>query len=102
MKPTTNNLYPRRYSVMLYKRTDCEYERAVLDAIDVYHPRLVPCVRDVSGWIAAMFPWLEIDTKRETMRDMMEGARIYGLFSISLRKPGDPQEISYKLSFLEV
>ena len=99
---TTNKLYPRRYSVMLYKRTDEDYLPATLEAIDVYHPRLVPCVRDVSGWIAACFPWLEIDTRWETMRDMMEGAREYGLFSISLRKPGDPREVTYSLSFLEV
>lgn len=102
MNTTTNKLYPRRYSVMLYKRIDCDYEREILEPVNVYHPRLVPCVRDVSGWIAAMFPWLEIDTRWETMRDMMEGAREYGLFSVSLRKPGDPREITYSLSFLEV
>lgn len=93
---------PRRYSAMLYRRTDEDYLPATLEALDVYHPTIRPTISDVTWYVSEKFPGMEIDTRWESLRDMLETAREYGYFSVSLRKHGEPAAITYKLSFLEI
>lgn len=95
---------PRRYSMELYRRTDNDYLPATLEHVSTRIVTMPPTVRSVTGIAAHLFPDLDFDTRWESMRDILADAREYGytLFSFSLIRPGDPREITYTLSFLEV
>lgn len=91
----------KAWGIILYRRIDEDYLPATLEHIKEYRIAAAPTISAITGWIDATLPGCRIDTRWETMRDMLQGAAQYGYFSVKLTKPGEDKRISYTLSFLE-
>ena len=91
----------RTWSTILYRCIDEDYLPATLEHIKEYTITAPPTTSAIAGWIDVALPGYRIDTRWETMREMLQGAALYGCFSVKLIKPDEDKHISYTLSFLE-